>query len=184
MVFDFATMLILSIADLVVLSGKVFIPVYLVVALAYYSRKYLEKYGLSWIKSTVLLTYAALFILVAALNLLPMLAFSEEATIGTYPAGFGLDSGELLARYLLLALRIAVIPVFLTLLLLPLQLVSAFFFDWFGERFGIGNSYINLAAAVFAAVFLAWVVELFIAPILIGGSLLTGTIFLIFFGLG
>jgi len=184
MALDTLAMLILSIVDLIVLSGKVFVPVYIVVASAYYSRKYLAKYNLSWIKSTALLTYASLFIIVAALNILPMVVFSGDATMGTYPAGFGPDSAELLVHYLLLTLRLAAIPVFLALLLLPLQVIGAIFFDWFAARFGIKNNYINLAAAVFVAVFLAWLAELFIAPFLIGGSLLTGIIFLIFFGLG
>ncbi len=179
--------LLFSLIDLAKGSLIFSIPVYLIVLIGVFLRRFFEKkYKLNWFKSSLAATYLLMFALPFFLYISFPAASFGEVTIGEIPYT-ARPIGELVFPIILSFIRLLVVAAVLTLMLLPLEFVGVFIFDKQIKRLALIKSkkwsklnyFINLYISVFIlSLFTAFVI-LFLFP-----WILPGVIYLIFFGLG
>ncbi len=160
-------------------------PVFVAVALlALVRSKIAARYSLSWIKSTALVTFVAIAVLVFLANYVPMLASLGEQSLGAVPAQLADNQESALLRAVMQPLRMIFVALALTLLLLPLGLIGDFIYAALNERWKGMNRYVWMFASVFLTVLVAMLFALIILPRAFGIDVITGVIYFVFVGTG
>lgn len=173
---NFFLELLLSVIDFLRGAFIYSLPVFLFTMVAVVARRLAAKrFKLSWITSTMLVTFFMTLSLVTALYLSPIIQAFQEPSYTLPPE---LEPSILEKAYFvfLQAVRLLAVSVVLSLLLLPLELVGSFFFDWLSKKTN-WTFVVRLYAAVFATTLLAAYFAFFVFPFM-----LSGIVYMIFYG--
>lgn len=176
MVENFLLELFLSIVDFLKGSFIYSIPVFLFTMVAIVAQRLIVKrFKLSWVSSTILVTFFMVLSLVTALYLLPIIRAFQEPSY-TLPPELEPLLEEKVYSFLLQAVRILAVSVVLSLILLPLELMGAFVFDWLSKKTN-WTFLVLVYASIFVTVVLSAYFAFFVFPFAI-----PGIIYLIFYG--
>ena len=152
------------------------IPVFLFTMVAVVARRLAAKrFKMSWITSTMLVTFFMTLSLVTALYLSPIIQAFQEPSY-TLPPELESPLSEKAYSVALQAIRLVAVSVVLSLLLLPLELAGSFVFEWLSKKTG-WTFIVRLYAAVFVATLLAAYFAFFVFPFAI-----SGIVYMIFYG--
>ncbi|MBN1940862.1 MAG: hypothetical protein JW772_01635 [Candidatus Diapherotrites archaeon] len=169
---------VLNIADLLVLTLMIAIPVFIVALVALFLRERIsKKFEMSWIKSTLITTYVFVLLISALAYVSPYYSAFSESEIASQeqPVVLATTPADVAVAFFLTVLRILVVALLFTLLLLPLQFFATFLMDKLAEK------KFPKPAKVFAATYftclLALIIMFFVFPWIIPGLM-----FLFFWG--
>ena len=183
MVSELVPKLLFSAIDLLKGSLVFSLPVFVVVLIAVFFGKFLmKKYKFNWLSAAGLTTYVFTAIILFIIYFTPILQSLGQTTIGTVPDMFQPTPQEIVGQILGVPARLLIVSLFVALLLLPLEFVGSYVYDFLSKKYSKLNHYVRAFAAVFAATLFAWFLILFIFQLVFGIDLITGLLYLIFYG--
>jgi hypothetical protein len=142
----------------------------------------MKKYKFSWLSAAALTSYVFTAIIVFAIYFTPVLQSLGQSTMGEVPEMFQPSAQEIAGQILGVPARLLIVSLFVALLLMPLEFVGSFIYDSLGKKYPKLNHYIRAFAAVFCATLFAWFLILFVFQMILGIDLITGLLYLIFYG--
>lgn len=158
-------------------------PVFAVtLAAAALRKKLAARFGLSWIKSSFIVTYLTVLVISALLYFSPLVASLGE---GIYvPAPFQNELWVSALSALAVPLRLVLVCLAFAVLLLPLELIGSLVFDASKQRWPKINYYLNVLISVFVTVVIAALLAIWLLPAVFGIDVITGVLYMLFYGTG
>ncbi|MEK6958022.1 MAG: hypothetical protein AABW99_03530 [archaeon] len=172
MVFEAITDLFLSVLD--ILRGSIVptIPVFLAVLFASWLRKKIEKETKrSWIATLLASTIIVMYFILLFAYFIPYLAALQQSNVGEIPSPFAPSLAGLVAGFVFGALWVFVVAVVASLILLPLEFVGAFIYEYVSKKLGKQPGWLKLLIATYISVAVASAAIIFIVPWLLPGFL-------------
>ncbi len=171
MAYDLLADVVLSVFDFIRGAFLLSVPVFLLFLLGYFfSRKFLEKFNLSWIKKTFLSIFFVFVLLLLVFFVWPVIDAFLSVNLGVIPPEFRMTLWELFYLVFSVLIKLIVSALVFSVFVLPLAFVGAFAFDALSKKF-LWNKYVNLFLACFAATALGLFIVLFLMPWVISGAL-------------
>ncbi len=130
-----------------------------------------------WIISALAATFSIMWLVLMAAYFVPFLDALGSSGVGETPSAFAPPQSAIFLSYIAGLLKVVLAAAVASLLLMPLELVGAFAYDWLSKKYKKTNQYIRVFAAVFVASLVAAALLLFIVP-----EALQGFIFYFYFG--
>lgn len=171
MVLDLVLKAIFSLIDL--LKGSLFLAIiaFAAVFVASFLHAWLSKrFGLSWLKATMVTSYLLIFLLIMLLYCAPIVSGFGETDLGAVPDNYKMTAFDWAAFVAAIALRNSAIALLFTFFLLPLEFLSGMVFDFAKEKYKL-NKWVNIFIAVFASCLATAIICLYLLPWIVPGLL-------------
>ncbi|MFH0955349.1 MAG: hypothetical protein V1777_04570 [Candidatus Micrarchaeota archaeon] len=168
MAADFVSNAVSSLFSLLVGTILYCLPIIAIVLLVSPLHRFFSKrYKQSWLRSALFTTYLVVLVVLIFAYFVPAGIGVRESDLGTVPQALQSGLGEQLFAYGLILIRILALALFFSLLLLPLEFLGVFFFEWFSPK--TKNPLVAKIGAVWLTVLVTTVVILFLIPWAIPG---------------
>jgi len=172
--------IVFSVIDLMRGSITVAIPLFFLLLVGQWLRKRIEKETKwSWMITALITTYLIIFVLLLVAFFLPFLIASQEQTLGEVPSIFAPSLTNLIAGFLFGVLRVALVAGVLTLILLPLEFVGAYFHEVVSKKLEKSPNWLKLLVTAYITSIFSSAIIIFFIP-----EAVTGFFYLLYFGFG
>lgn len=158
-----------SLATLVIASIQFAVPMILLVLLVSPLHRFFSRQFKSWLKSTFAATYLVFLVLLIIAYFVPAGLGIRESALGTMPEALSATLFEQVLGYLFILVRLLVLTAFFSVLVLPLEFLGIFFFEWFSSK--TKNGLAAKILAVWLTVLVTTAVVLFLIPWIVPGLL-------------
>ncbi len=172
--------LVFSVLDLLKGSFIAAVPIFVIILAArWLLGKIQKKTKWNWLFCAFAATYAVLWVMLLFVYFIPfLLGLNQSISVqGEIPSVFAPPSGSYLMSFLYGLFKVTIAAAVISLLLLPLELIGSFIFEWVNKRLPKAHPLLGLFITTYLASIVGVAILLFIIP-----EAVTGVLFFIYYG--
>ncbi len=135
----------------------------------FFSKKFIEKFNLTWIQKSFISTFFVFVLLLLVFFVWPVIEAFLRVDVGIVPEVYKMTLPEFLYLFFSVLIKLIIVSLIFSIFVLPLIFVGAFAFDFFSKKFNSLNKFINFFFACFMATALGLFIVLFLIPWVVPG---------------